>query len=351
VKKLALFVPQIRHLWEDRIKLIEQRDSLHSDNELLNAEVGALKETLQQYQNTHSQLTEKITELGTSTPEVTKPKEMFYLPSSVFSGAGSDAYMTHSYPVASDFFHPSFKAFLASINHRFQMHRKLWEFAFIEHKLKAAGMLAEDKSGLCFGAGQEPLPALFAAKGCTIHATDAPAEIIGEKWTATKEFSRGIEDMSYRGMIDEETFFKRVSYSTADMNHIPSDLTDFDFCWSACCLEHLGSIDLGLEFIANSLKTLKIGGISVQTTELNLSSSDETVETGETVLYRRRDLEAFIERMRDEGHEVEALTVSPPATPIDHHVDVPPYSQNPHLKLLLGQYVTTSVGIVIRRGR
>lgn len=349
VKKLAFLIPQIRHLWEDRLRLIEQRDSLHSDNEQLNAENSDMRETIRHYRATNSQFSENITEPETSAPD--NQKEAFYLPSSVFSGTGQGAYMAHSYPVASDFFHPSFKAFLSSINHGFQMHRKLWEFAFIEHKLNAAGMLAEGRKGLCFGAGQEPLPALFAAKGCTIHATDAPADIIGEKWTATKEFSRGVEDMAYRGIIDEKTFFERVSYSTADMNNIPAELTNFDFCWSACCLEHLGSIDLGLEFIANSLRTVKIGGLSVQTTELNLSSNEETVDSGETVLFRRRDLEAFIERMRDEGHEIEGLTVSPPATPIDHHVDVPPYSQNPHLKLLLGEYVTTSVGIVIRKGR
>ncbi|QRM36937.1 hypothetical protein F3X89_03685 [Rhizobium rhizogenes] len=351
MKNLALFVPPIRRLWEDRGKLIAQRDELHSEKEMLSTEIGGLRDALQDSQTKRSELTEKISRLEARLHEAEKTKDLVYLPSGVFSGFGNAPYMANSYPVASDFFHPLFSTFLSSINHRFQMHRKLWEFAFIEHKLATAGMLTKGKRGLCFGAGQEPLPALFAAKGCTIHATDAPAEVIGEKWTATKEFSRGLEDMNYRGMIDEESFFERVSYSTADMNHIPPELTDFDFCWSACCLEHLGSIDHGLEFIANSLNTLKIGGISIQTTELNLSSNDETVETGDTVLYRRRDIEAFIERMRDEGHEVESLTVSPPATPIDHHVDVPPYSQNPHLKLLLGQYVTTSIGIVIRRGR
>jgi hypothetical protein len=156
--------------------------------------------------------------------------------------------------------------------------------------------------------------------------------------------------MNYKGMIGEKEFFERVSYETCNMNDIPTHLQGFDFCWSACCLEHLGSLDHGLQFIENSLRTLKFGGTAVHTTELNQSSNDDTVETGDTVLYRRRDIEAFIDRMRNEGHEVEGLTVTPPATPIDHHVDVPPYSHNPHLKIAIGQYVTTSVGIVIRRG-
>jgi hypothetical protein len=112
----------------------------------------------------------------------------------------------------------------------------------------------------------------------------------------------------------------------------------------------LGRLDHGLQFIENSLRTLQIGGMAVRTTELSQSSNDDTVETGDTVLYCRRDIEAFIDRMRGAGHEVERPTVTPPATPIDHHVDVPPYSHNPHLKIAIGQCVTTSFGIVNRRG-
>ncbi|UWU23550.1 hypothetical protein N2601_25155 (plasmid) [Rhizobium sp. CB3060] len=334
MKQLALLIGPIRRLWQERQDLITERDHLR-------AEVNRV-----------SELSNELAKTEASLSTAKASNESFYLLGGMFSGSANAEYMAHSYPVASDFFHPGYRDFLTSFNnHPFQMHRKLWEFAFIQHKLTIGGMIAPGKRGLCFGAGQEPLPALFAARGCTIHATDAPSEIIGEKWTESKEFSRALSDMNYRGMIEEKEFFERVTYSTADMNHIPPDLTGFDFCWSACCLEHLGSIELGLEFIANSLKTIKVGGVSVQTTELNLSSNEETVETGDTVLFRRKDLERFIERMRDEGHEVEGLTVAPTATPIDDHVDVPPYSHNPHLKLLLGQYVSTSVGIVIRRGK
>jgi len=30
---------------------------------------------------------------------------------------------------------------------------------------------------------------------------------------------------------------------------LPADLTGFDFCWSICALEHLGTIAQGLDFI------------------------------------------------------------------------------------------------------
>gem|GEM_PF-4006565 len=34
----------------------------------------------------------------------------------------------------------------------------------------------------------------------------------------------------------------------------------------------------------------------------------------------------------------------------DYLVDVPPYRHNPHLKLMFGNFVVTSIGLVIRRG-
>lgn len=277
-------------------------------------------------------------------------REQFYVPSDVFASSQSDEYMAHPYPVAADFYHPKFSDFLRRFNnHPFQMHRKLWEYAFIEYHLSKLSCLQEGKKGLCFGVGQEPLPALLANRGCSILATDAAPESVGAIWSKDQQFSRTAADLNYDGMIDKATFESLVSYETCDMNNIGSHLKDFDFCWSACCLEHLGSLRHGLDFILKSLDALKIGGIACHTTELNLSSDIETLETGGTVLYRRRDLEAFFREVENLGHKMEPIKISPMASPIDHFVDIPPYSHNPHLKLLLCGYVTTSVGIVIQK--
>jgi len=64
------------------------------------------------------------------------------------------------------------------------------------------------------------------------------------------------------------------------MNAAPSDLSDFDFCWSASAFEHFGSIDQGLAFIERIIECLKPGGRAVHTTELNVSSNDDTVAEG-----------------------------------------------------------------------
>jgi hypothetical protein len=134
------------------------------------------------------------------------------------------------------------------------------------------------------------------------------------------------------------------------MNNIDPSLHGFDFCWSSCCFEHLGSLEAGMRFVINSVeKTLKPGGIACHTTELNLSSNEETLEAGETVLYRRRDIQELIERLSDRGHTVSPLKISPARHPLDFHVDSPPYTHNPHIKLTVGGHTTTSVGMVVKR--
>ncbi|MGR4872146.1 hypothetical protein ACIPRI_25125 [Variovorax sp. LARHSF232] len=60
-------------------------------------------------------------------------------------------------------------------------------------------------------------------------------------------------------------------------------------------------------------------------------------------------MEDLVRRLRERGHEVEEFRLGPAAHTLDFHVDTPPYTGNAHLKLLLANYVTTSVGIVVRR--
>ena len=106
-----------------------------------------------------------------------------------------------------------------------------------------------------------------------------------------------------------------------------------------------------MDFVINSVeKCLRVGGIAVHTTELNLSSDEETVTEGVTVLYRRKDIAELLERLRARGHDVQPFLQAPDAHSLDFHVDVPPYSKEPHIKLRLEGFVTTSVGIVVRRG-
>ncbi len=135
------------------------------------------------------------------------------------------------------------------------------------------------------------------------------------------------------------------------MKAIDPTLVDYDFCWSSCCLEHLGGLEPGLDFIVNSVEqTLSVGGVALHTTELNLSSNDVTLDHGPTVLYRRRDLESVIQTLRERGHLVDELIIGPNVFVMNGFTDTPPYTA-PHLLVHFAGFTTTSVGLVVRRGR
>lgn len=252
---------------------------------------------------------------------------------------------------AQHFRQPWFSFWCHALQEPLRYHRKLWEFVFICQALYERGVIAKGKRGLGFGVGSEPLSAYFASHGVKVVATDMAAEEAeAAGWTQTAQHAAGKETLARPSICDPKVFDKNVSFRTVDMNHVPDDLTGFDFCWSACALEHLGSIEHGLDFIERSLATLKPGGLAVHTTEFNVSSDWETLETGSTVLFRRRDIDDFATRMRAKGHIVTPIDYHPGFGDVDRYIDVAPYREEPHLKMALEGFATTSIGLIVQRG-
>jgi len=109
----------------------------------------------------------------------------------------------------------------------------------------------------------------------------------------------------------------------------------------------LGSLQAGADFVVAQLDCLRPGGVAVHTTEFTVSSNDATVETGATVLFRRRDIDALVERLRGAGHVID-IDYTEGTTPEDLHVDTPPFT-DVHLRTTLGDYVTTSLALIIEK--
>jgi SAM-dependent methyltransferase len=226
--------------------------------------------------------------------------------------------------------------------------RKLWEYAYILQCLSETGMMSPGRRGLGFGVGKEPLVAVMAARGCDIVATDLDIdEATKQGWAGSGEYAATLEALNDRGICPAARFASHVIYRVADMNKIDADLVGFDFVYSSCAFEHLGSIDLGIEFVKNSLKCLRPGGIAVHTTEFNVFSNDATIDHQQTVLFRRQDIDRLAAELHSQGHEI-VLNYNAGSGPFDRHIDVPPWS-GIHLKLQLEQYVTTSLGLLIKK--
>jgi hypothetical protein len=227
------------------------------------------------------------------------------------------------------------------------MHRKLWEYAFISQALHERGLLAPGRCGLGFAVGQEPLPELFASLGCEILATDlATEEAQARGWTETAQHAGSLEGLNRHDICPPDLFRARVRFRFVNMLHLPDDLGRYDFLWSACSLEHLGTLALGEQFIYESLKYLKPGGVAVHTTEYNLQSNFYTLTKGPSVIYRKRDFKRIAAQLRRRGYQVE-LDFTKGNMPLDRMPDTPPYKGFDHITLLLQNYVVTSFGLII----
>jgi SAM-dependent methyltransferase len=214
-------------------------------------------------------------------------------------------------------------------------------------------MLKSGLSGLGFGCGEEPLPSLFAAYDIEITATDInPEESAAKGWVDTNQSSSSLEKIWHPELCVKELFNKNVSLRYVDMNDIPNDLENkYDFCWSACALEHLGSIDNGLRFIESSIRTLVPGGLSIHTTEFNYLEEEETIDNWGTVLFRKCDFIEISKRLTAQGHEILFLDFDIGNGFLDQFIDIPPYQQvqDAHLKLLVDGFATTSFGIIVKK--
>ena len=233
---------------------------------------------------------------------------------------------------------------------RGHMHRKVWEFCFICEALAERGLLTSGIKGLGFAVGEEPLGSLFASRGVDIVATDLAAEAAQKiGWVDTGEHASGLAILNKRNLCDPKVFSEHVEFQCCDMNNIPATFAGkFDFVWSACAFEHLGSIRHGQEFVYNAIKCLKPGGIAVHTTEYNISSKTDTLDNEGTVIYRQCDIQEIIDTLRRQGHGVE-MDWDEGNGSADQFIDIAPYAHNPHLKLQIGKYVTTSIGLIISK--
>ena len=246
----------------------------------------------------------------------------------------------------------SFVSWCARLGIGPELHRWHWEKVHIARSLHAGGVIGPGRRGVGFGVGGEPLVAWFAAQGCHIVATDlATSDERSEQWSIGPA-AAGAGTMAALERPDvcpTEEFRQRVSVRAVDMNDVPTDLVGFDFCWSACALEHLGTLEHGLDFVVRSLDCLRPGGIAVHTTEFNITSDDDTLVDGDVVLYRARDLHALVERLSSAGHHVATLDLAPGEGPFDRYAMPSDVVGTPTVKVRIDRFVSTTVALVIRR--
>lgn len=231
--------------------------------------------------------------------------------------------------------------------------RKIWEWCAIAQALAERDMLRPGRRGIGFAVGRERLPALFAAHGVAVLATDQPAASATTDWGKLGEHAANREALFHGGVCGRAAFDAGVQFEPVDMRRLDGLARGgFDFAWSACALEHLGTLEAGLAFVRHSAALLRPGGVAVHTTEFNVSSDTATVAAGDAVIYRRQDLERLDRRLRLQGSGLARLDLFAGDHPYDLAWDYPPFFSHgrPHLKLLLDGFVATSALLIVQKG-
>ena len=230
------------------------------------------------------------------------------------------------------------------------VHNKHWQNAAIIQALYERGYVAEGRTAVGFGVGMERVPSLLAKYGVRVTATDQdPTNKRAIVWD-NGQLAQSVDSLNKYGICTDEDFYKNVTYRQNDMNNIKKSLFGkFDIVWSNCALGHLGSIDNGLDFIEKSLKCLKQDGIAVHTTEINILSDKETLDSGGTVIFRLKDLYGLFLRLEANGYTCEPLILNLGTTPHDKTVSFEPFSDDNLLKICVLGHVLTQVILVIRK--
>lgn len=244
----------------------------------------------------------------------------------------------------SQFNEPDYARWHEQFKAPFVCHRKRWEYVYILRSLEAMGAIRKGAAGLGFGCGKEFIPSVLARHGCFIMATDFPEKTY---WNDTQQQALSLKDLWKEKIVNWDKFEHLVRFMPLNMNSIPEYLHGmFDFTWSSCALEHLGSISHGLEFIKNSVRCLKPGGIAVHTTELNISDLDDTKESPGLSFFRMKDIE---ELSASKEFSLMPFNWSIGTMKEDRLVSLSPFRSFPHLKLLNSGHIITSIGIIVRK--
>lgn len=228
--------------------------------------------------------------------------------------------------------------------------RKWWEYTAIAEALNERDMLRPGRKGLGFAVGREPLVSLFAAREVDILASDLSSEVVDALWSKSGQHAARLEDtwagerVCPRGLFD-----KHVRFEAIDMNNLADVSGGYDFIWSSCALEHLGSLENGLRFVSEAMTLLRPGGVAVHTTEYNVCSNSATVETGGAVIYRRCDIEELERSLRLQRFGMSWPDFDAGTHAYDLDYDEEPFFTRgrPHLKLLQDGYICTSFSLVI----
>jgi SAM-dependent methyltransferase len=166
---------------------------------------------------------------------------------------------------AGDWFDPEFDRIIRTeLEEQPRLHRKQWEFAQIFRALRRRGFLRANARGLSMGGGVERL--LYALARHVRHLTVTDLYESASVWEGARTDD---PDRSVKASAPFPIDDSRVSARHMDMRALEFADGVFDFCYSSCAIEHIGTYDDFLTHLREVRRVLKDDGVYVLTTEFH----------------------------------------------------------------------------------
>lgn len=174
---------------------------------------------------------------------------------------------------SADWFDPEFDRIIRiELDEQPRLHRKQWEFAQIFRTLQTLGFLRADARGLSMGGGVERL--LYALARRVGHLTVTDLYESKSVWEGARTDD---PDQFVKAAAPFPIDPSRVSARHMDMRALEFVDRAFDFCYSSCAMEHIGTYDDFLMHLREVRRVLKDDGVYVLTTEFHYGDDAITV--------------------------------------------------------------------------
>jgi hypothetical protein len=237
------------------------------------------------------------------------------------------------------------RGWCATLLERPRYHRRLWETAYVLQTLFEADALLPGARVLALGPVDTSVISYLACNEVcsTVVAASAPSRR---------------EDLA-----DSHSFDNRVIHLLPVESGLKG-VEGFDACWSIGNIGGHGSIRAGMDFVLETMKTLKPGGVAVHILDFNFADDSQTIDNWPSVLFQRRHIELLAQELTAAGYLPRQLDFHLGHQPLDRFVDLPPYNldrteafwglwkdgwQGAHLKVSVDGFPVTSFALVCSR--
>lgn len=165
---------------------------------------------------------------------------------------------------AADWFRPEIEQIITNdLEEMPRFHRKQWEFTMIVHVLRSLGKLREDSVGLSMGGGKERVAYALARHVRQLVVTDLYENKTSWECARTDNPDEFIRRNKPFPVDDAKLMALRM-----DMRDLQFPDRTFDFCYSTCAVEHIGTESDFLAHFNEVARVLKDDGVYVFTTEV-----------------------------------------------------------------------------------